>query len=346
MIQYLKKFIRFYINKNRSNIDKNIKLNSSILNKKNLKYVIENFGNKNKDKVFYVIQRFRGGGMFSNLNFVLHHILIAQKLGFIPVVDMKNFPTKYNEREKINNTHNAWDYYFYPLNKCTLEEVYKSRRVIFTDGQTRKIPEFDTFANLNGNHYKIYKKMIRFKPFLTNSADSFIKKHFGKEIFLGVHFRGTDMKTQERHPFPATVGQIISIIEKELKNNKYTKIFVVTEEFEYFKILSRKFGNAIYFADSFRSKKNNIFEQNSRKNHRFNIGKENIIDMLILSKSDKIICTNSHISDASKFINYGKKMKFIEINNGYNSSNVLIAQYLWYIKKILPSFFGGFKKIF
>ena len=344
MIQYLKKIIRSYINKKRSNIDKSIKFNSSILNKNNLKYIIKNFGNKNKDKVFYVIQRFRGGGMFSNLNFVLHHIFIAQKLGFIPIVDMKNFPTKYNEKNKINNSSNAWDYYFYPLNKYTLEEVYKSRRVIFTDGQTRKLNEFDTFANLNEKHYRIYKKMIKFKPFLINYVNSFIKKNFGKKKFLGVHFRGTDMKTQERHPFPATTDQIISIIEKELKNNKYTKIFVVTEELKYFDILSKKFGNIIYFSDSFRSNKNNIFEQSFRKNHRFNIGKENIIDMLILSKSDKIICTNSHLPDASKFINYGKKMKFIEINNGFNSSNLLIAQYLWYVKKILPESLGGFKK--
>lgn len=344
MIRYLKKIIRSYINKKRSNIDKSIKFNSSILNKNNLKYIIKNFGNKNKGKVFYVIQRFRGGGMFSNLNFVLHHIFIAQKLGFIPIVDMKNFPTKYNEKNKINNSFNAWDYYFYPLNKYTLKEVYKSQSVIFTDGQTRKLSEFDTFENLNEKHYRIYKKMIKFKPFLIKYANSFIKKNFGKKKFLGVHFRGTDMKTQERHPFPATADQIISIIEKELKNNKYTKIFVVTEELKYFDILSKKFGNIVYFLDSFRSNKNDIFEQNSRKNHRFNIGKENIIDMLILSKSDKIICTNSHLPDACKFINYGKKMKFIKINNGFNSSNVLIAQYLWYVKEILPTFLGGFKR--
>jgi hypothetical protein len=65
--------------------------------------------------------------------------------------------------------------------------------------------------------------------------------------------------------------------------------------------------------------------------------------MLILSQTNKIICTNSHLPDACKFIN--KKIKLIEINNGNNSKNIFIAQFLWYIKKILPEFLGGFDKL-
>ena len=41
---------------------------------------------------------------------------------------MENFTTIYNEREKINNTYNAWEYYFEKLNKYTLNEVYNSER--------------------------------------------------------------------------------------------------------------------------------------------------------------------------------------------------------------------------
>ena len=32
------------------------------------------------------------------------------------------------------------------------------------------------------------------------------------------------------------------------------------------------------------------------------------------------------------------------LNNGYNSSNEYIAKWLWYVKNLLPSWFGGFKK--
>ena len=65
--------------------------------------------------------------------------------------------------------------------------------------------------------------------------------------------------------------------------------------------------------------------------------------MLILAKTKKIICTNSHLPDASNFIN-NLKMNIIKINNGNNSNNILIAQFLWYLKKILPGYLGGFRQ--
>ena len=159
---------------------------------------------------------------------------------------------------------------------------------------------------------------------------------------LGVHFRGTDMKTQERHPFPATYKQIESYIDFELSKNKYNKIFLVTEELNYINKLKKKYKSKICFYNSYRSNEKDIFDTNSRKNHRYLIGRENIIDMLILSNTRKIICTNSHLPDASNFIK-NFKIRLIKIENGNNSKNLLIAQFLWYIKKILPHYLGGFK---
>jgi hypothetical protein len=342
MISFIKNIIRKEIISNRSSFDKNI-ITKKIINNNELKYFIKNFGNKNKDKIFYVIQRLDGGGMFSNLNFVIHHLKISQKLGCIPIIDMQNFPTKYNETNIINKQQNAWNYYFEPINKYKLSDIYKSKFVIISENKTNGQKEFDTFKNLGQEHYKIYKKKIKFKPYLVKKTNLFIKKHFKNQKVLGVHFRGTDMKTQERHPFPATTNQIVNLINYEIRKNNYNKIFLVTEENKYLKFLKKIYKDKLCFANSFRTNKSNIFEQNIRRNHRFKIGQENIIDMLILSQTNKIICTNSHLPDACKFIN--KKIKLIEINNGNNSKNIFIAQFLWYIKKILPKFLGGFDKL-
>ena len=40
---------------------------------------IYNFGEKNKNKIFYIINRSPGAGFFSNLNFVLNHMEYAKK---------------------------------------------------------------------------------------------------------------------------------------------------------------------------------------------------------------------------------------------------------------------------
>ena len=343
MIKYIKNFLRNSIYSRRSGISKKLK-SRSILKSKDLKYFVKSFGNKNPNKKFYVIQRFIGGGMFSNLNYIIHHLKLALDLNCIPIIDMENFPTKYNEKNKINNTKNAWEYYFYPLNKYKLSDVYKSKFVIISDKKTRRLKEFDTFEALSKEHFKIFKKYIKIKQPILDDIKKFFNNNFKKNKVLGVHFRGTDMKTQERHPFPATAEQIISLIEKYLKKEKFTKIFLVTEELNYQKILKKKYGSMLCFYNSFRSNNPDIFGSRMRKNHRYLIGRENIIDMILLSKVKKIICTNSHLPDASNFMNNLNKINLIKIDNGNNSENLLIAQFLWYIKKNVPSFLGGFKK--
>ena len=32
------------------------------------------------------------------------------------------------------------------------------------------------------------------------------------------------------------------------------------------------------------------------------------------------------------------------MDNGFNTKNIFISQFLWYLKKMLPQSFGGFKK--
>ena len=339
-LEFVKRKVKKIIFDKRSKVIKNID-KKFILNN-DLKYHVNSFGKKNPNKKFYVIQRYIGGGMFSNLNYVIHHISIALEIGCIPVIDMQNFPTKYNEKKKLNDTSNAWEYYFEPLNKYKLKDVYSSKFVIIVDGKTRKKREFDTFQNLEKKHFLIFKRYIKIKKEIITEVKKFIKKNFVKKKILGVHLRGTDMKIQERHPFPATIKQMISYIDHEIAKNKYDKIFLVTEELDYLKKLKFIYQNKICYFNSYRSNKIDIFANIKRRNHRYLLGKENIIDMLLLSNVQTIICTNSHLPDASNFI---KKFKInmIKINNKYNSNNILVAQFSWYLKNFLPGFLGGFK---
>ena len=57
---------------------------------------------KQRGNIFAVVQQ------KSSIN----HLKVAKDHGFIPVVDMENYTTVYNEREKVCNTFNAWEYYF------------------------------------------------------------------------------------------------------------------------------------------------------------------------------------------------------------------------------------------
>ena len=73
----------------------------------------------------YIIRRLgKDGGFFSNWLYVLGHIRYARKKGYIPFVDMANYPTLYNEEYRINNTNNCWEYYFKQPVKMNLQDVY------------------------------------------------------------------------------------------------------------------------------------------------------------------------------------------------------------------------------
>ena len=58
-----------------------------------------NCGDLNKEKIFYIIQRYGGeGALFSDVTYVVNHLKVADDYGFIPIVDMENFPRWYNEK--------------------------------------------------------------------------------------------------------------------------------------------------------------------------------------------------------------------------------------------------------
>ena len=336
--------LRNYIINKRSKVGiSNNSLKKSLNKNDELFYSIKSFGNKNQNKIFYVINRSPGGGMFSNLNFVIHHLLIAKKFSFIPIIDMKNFPTLYNEKIKINGSYNSWDYYFSKINNYKLEDVYKSKYVIFTTKYTNKNIYFDGFNELDSDHIKIVKKYIKFKKEITNISDKFTKKYFNRKKILGVHFRGSDQKTQERHPFPATIKQIEINIDKLIKKHKFDKVFFVTEEKKYLDYFKKKLKTKIIYYNSFVSNNRDIFYDDGKKKlNRFSIGRENIINMLCLSKTDHILCVKSNLANAAIFFSK-RKINITRIDNGNNSNNIFFAQILWYIKKNLPFFLGGFK---
>ena len=313
--------------------------NINLNNKKNLKYYINSFGSKNKNKIFYVIQRSPGGGLFSNVLFVINHLYIAKKFNFIPAIDMENYPTIYNEKNSIQKTFNAWEYYFEPVSKYSLKEIYKSQNVIITTKETNNIKFFEGYTNLLSDHRNIFLEYIKIKKFLTKEKDIFFNQHFKNHNVLGVHFRGTDYKTMERHPLPATKKQICQNIDLLIKKYKFDKIFLVTEDRNYYKFLTKKYSNIINFSKILTNKKQLFFEDNI-KNIRYKIGKENIINMLLLAETNHILCIESNLSDAAIYFSK-KKIKITKIFNGYNSKNIFIAQLKWYVKKNLPKFLGG-----
>ena len=300
---------------------------------------INNFGNKNKRKYFYIIKRDKGSGFFSNFYFVLNHLKIASKFNFIPFVDMKTFKTIYNEKKGLLKNINAWEYYFHQVSNFKIQEIYKSKNVFISNNLLPKNTNFEWDKDIFLK--KAFKKYIRIKSNYIKESDNFAKNNFKKKT-LGVHFRGTSYKTAKNNNFQPNVKIMLNLIEKIFIKYNYKKIFIITEEKKYLNSVLKKFKKKVVYYNSYRSYKNDAFKIYPRKNHRYNLGKEALIETLIMSKCDGILSTTTNVTEAAKFLSK-KKQNIHYVFLGTNSSNKYIAKFLWYIKSLLPQFLGGLK---
>ena len=139
--------------------------------------------------------------------FVLNHLILAEKLGAIPVVDMENFTNLYSEKNKIKGTKNSWLYYFAPVSKYSLNQVYKSKFVVFSSDKLFINQAVSSKTNTIQLE-KVFKKYIKIKPEYLELSNKFIKKNFKGKKILGVHWRGTDHKVLPNH-HPPTQKQIL-----------------------------------------------------------------------------------------------------------------------------------------
>ncbi len=315
---------------------------------------IYSFGNENLDKTFYIINRkIPGGGLFSNVTFVLNQLKMSVNKDFIPVIDMQNFPIIYNDLKSINGSKNSWEYYFDQPTKYSLEDAYSSKRVIFSDNEFKIdnarlknwVLELDSPEFLDVKHYLKPNKRY------SDEANNFFNKTFSSsDKVLGVHFRGTNYKTCPRHAFCLTPKLMIENINYLIKKFGYNKIFLCTEETVFFKKLKDYYGKKIFFLDTYRVNINIFsshvpaFKNYPRENHRYLLGRESLMESLILSKCQGLTYVKTNVISAAR--NFSRiEQNDHPVNIGFNSNNRFVSRWLWYLKKLLPLSLGGFKKI-
>ena len=296
------------------------------------------FGEMNPDKYFYVIKRSPVAGFFSNLSFVLCNLKIANDKKFIPIIDMENFTTWYNEKEQINGEYNAWNYFFENINEYSLDEVYQSKNVLFS--KNNYPPGMPMSPSKSKELIEIFKKNIFVKKEITEIFDDYYKNNISGKKVLGVHFRGCDLKTYRGHPFPPTTKQMVNICKKLI--DKYDLLFLSTEEKKYQEVFDKEFKNKVIYFNSYRSYKN-AYLYYPRANHRYLLGRDILIESMLLSSCDGLVFTNSNVSEAAKIFSINKNQKLHEIQNGRNSKNIFICRWLWYYKSFVSKELGGFE---
>lgn len=207
---------------------------------------------KKEEKIYYVIRRQDDVGLFSYFNTFIGSIKKAVDAGYIPVIDLMTYENTYLCRKEIGKI-NAWDVYFNQPCNVLLENIKKSKRIL-SSGEAEKIcpNDSDECFNIESETFKMWKKIV--KTYIEYSEES--KKQienswfelFNKEDkILGVMCRGTDYTDlrPRMHPIQPDVEEVIEKAKELIEKNKYTKIFLATEDRKNWNAFKKVFGDKV-----------------------------------------------------------------------------------------------------
>ena len=268
-------------------------------NRKRLMYK-KSYGNKNPNEVFYVIRPSTDDGIQGLLSLftqTMRQIDYAKKKGYIPYVDFKNFKTQY-----YDGKNNVWELYFTQPSNVTLEEIFASKNVIYSGVSLKKT-----------ENLKLYKSSIFYDKEICDYCHNLIwnninlteevKKIVNKENMeinvekcIGVYVRGTDyikLKPSGEYAQP-DLEDVIKKIEEFLKKYPDNNIFLVTEDYEYYRRLKDKFNKKLKIVsfDSFiKDYKGNDYLSRTEllAEDKYKRGLDYLVKIILLSKCDKLI---------------------------------------------------------
>lgn len=268
------------------------------------------------EPIYYIIRRKSpGAGFFSNYFYVLSHIIYAEENEWIPVVDMENYKTLYSEKE-VNGKRNTWEYFFLQPNDISLDKVYSSKNYVLSQNKylgDRGVPVYEINQGfitdeMVSNLYPLQAKCIPIKSEIQGEATTFFERNVQGKIVIGVHVRGTDMQiSQTAHSLPPKLEQIIKEIKKIEVDEPDSLIFLACDEEKTIREFQEIFPGKCFYTNAFRSRNDSVVgvhnQNDSRKLHKYLLGKEVLIDSLCLSKCNYLICGISNVTSAAKLFN-------------------------------------------
>jgi hypothetical protein len=288
-----------------------------------------------------------GSGFFSNYFSALSMVEEAHLRGLIPYVDFTNtaFVSGYNpykESKPPDEVENPWEWWFIqaPLDK-------KNPSIKIEEKFSYNLDQTKNFFNYNKLKYyqEIASKYFYIRPNIIEESEAFYKKKINGHITLGVMARGSEMN--KVHPLYGEHGVDRWINEVRKITNKHREIdqiFLVTEESEYVNQFKAEFKNLIFLDHVFRrtTEKLDYMVQHplwpclytARERHTEKLGRESLVQAILLSKCDYLIGKQCGTTSAAIFFSKGfKKFYFSDTNQLKNKNLTPLERIKFFIKR-------------
>ena len=248
----------------------------------------------------------------------------AKDNGYNVYVDYKTYKTQYYDAK-----NNAWEFFFLQPDGLRYEDVYNSKNVLLSGVSIKKTIEDSLFReSVFKDRHMLLKcnRILQFFSF-TDEVCKIIDdeaRNLCIEDCIGVYIRGTDyarLKPTGEFRQP-NINDVCDKIVEFSEKYEMKKVFLVTEDYEYYSILKNKFGNLLYtvsydtFIEGYNGKdflsKTNLLAKNPRKR-----GIDYLVKIILLSKCRYLISSITMGSIAAYCFNGGKYVDEYIFDLGY-----------------------------
>lgn len=214
------------------------------------------YGNLNPDKIFYVCRYDQPEvGILSAYLCWLDEIVEADRMGYIPVFDLKNNYLLSAQDEDKAHLENAWDYYFDTTNCWTnLDEVYRSKNVILGWKNCSNPNAINWMTKiLNEDEIKKFNqlaiKYMDFSPEIKVRAELILSKIPKGNKVLGMALRASFLRGQllgyelyKGHPKQKSLEETIEVAHEMMSKWQCDYIFISVEDREWLETFKQSFG--------------------------------------------------------------------------------------------------------
>lgn len=288
------------------------------------------YGNRNRDKTFFVIScNNTAMGLYSLIFYILPFIAYAVRKKYIPVIDLKAYLPLIQDEDRTG-IENAWEYYYeQPEKQYTLEEVYQSRHVIImVDGAFRiKMPRWNEMFPTDSKTLEYWHKVIASYIRLNDDLEKRVTaerqkicKPGQKVLGVGVRagLRAGAMRNQalfNAHPKVPTCEEMMDLVENKMREWQCDSMFLAIDDREYFNKFIARFGNKCCYL---KRRLRHYFENDRPVMNNEDAGveykgcsvrestEEYIIETYLLAQCDSIYSCRGGGAAFSYFLNGGK----------------------------------------
>jgi hypothetical protein len=255
---------------------------------KNKQIIKENL----KNKVF-AVDIFSQMGIGANLVWALEIMAYCNETGLTPQI-------KFTHPESKEKEDYFGNYFEIRSSSISIKKNDFAKMRNFNDLNLNFTWDYNDKLNLELAD-RLIKKYLSIKTNISDEVDKFQSQHFNMKNVLGVHYRGTDKKSEAKQiTFGATERNINLYLTKYPETNC---IFISSDDKNFINYIENSSIPCpiVYYNDSFRSSNN--LPIHTANNNLSEINKDALINCLLLSKCNTLMKTASALSDWSLLFN-------------------------------------------